>query len=191
MYTAQNMSGNIYITFIFYNIIYLIIYIYFFLNQPSIKTAVYKLQSIIHISILLNRFPICQYYYTTIKPVVHTLKTNFLIMYKINLWKIYPVAGTTMQQARVFINDSSYKPTAPIWKIIRDLTKSTHRYTFISTSESTKIWSWELTTLKNKVLERYVQHIRKHNLVKASILPDTIVDIDSTHSSDIPMVISA
>ena len=114
-------------------------------------------------------------------------------MFKINIWKIYPVAWTDMQQARVFINDSTFKPTSPIWVIYKDEKKSTHKYTFISTTWNTKMWSWKLTTLKNKVLERYVNHIRKTNLDSHSIpnnLSDDIVIREETLFWDVPIALA-
>jgi len=61
-----------------------------------------------------------------------------------------------MQQVRVFINDDSYKPTAPIWTIIKDMSKTTHRYTFTS-KDWKKMWAWNITILKNTILDRYIQ----------------------------------
>ena len=114
-------------------------------------------------------------------------------MFKINIWKIYPVSWTDMKQARVFINDSTYKPTSPIWVIYKDEKKTTHKYTFISTTKNTKMWSWSLTKLKNKVLERYVQHIKKVNLDTNNIsnnLSDEVVIREDTLFWDVPIALA-
>ena len=101
-------------------------------------------------------------------------------MFTIKLWTEFPVHNTEFKQARVFINNSAnFKASAPIWKIITDMAKTTHRYTFTSTSWNNTMYSWHLTKLKNKVLDSYISYIHKQNASK-------IDEVISPLNSDTP-----